>query len=121
MQESGAERGRQAPRRSRRLELQDAFTGGRHTLILGGELDIASASEMEVVMDRLTRGGTQGVTLDLRRVRCIDSCGLGAILNARKMCQARTFDFELVPGPPQVQRLFQLTGLLDVLPLAAAA
>jgi anti-anti-sigma factor len=103
------------------LEVQRATVGARHTLVLSGELDLASAPALEATIERTARGGTRAITLDLSGLTFIDSCGLRSILLAKQLCEARSYDFVLVPGQAQVQRLFELTGLLDVLPFAAAA
>ena len=106
---------------SSHLEVQDAIVGARRTLVLSGELDLASAPGLEAIIDRSVRERPRAITLDLSGLTFIDSCGLRSILLAKQLCEARSYDFALVPGQAQVQRLFQLTGLLDVLPFAAAA
>jgi anti-anti-sigma regulatory factor len=35
---------------------------------------------------------------------------------AGKLCEKNGFEFSLVQGPSAVRRLFELTGLIDVLP-----
>ncbi len=46
----------------------------------------------------------------------IDSTGLAAIILANKICERDGHDFWLVPGPRAIQRLFEITGLIEVLP-----
>jgi anti-anti-sigma regulatory factor len=46
----------------------------------------------------------------------MDSTGLRTVLLAKELCDSHGFELSLVPGPPKVQRLFELTALLDVLP-----
>jgi hypothetical protein len=38
-----------------------------------------------------------------------------AILSVGKVCEKSVCDLNVIPGQPQVQRLFELTGLLEVL------
>lgn len=109
------------PRPPRHLVVQDSILAGRHTLTLSGELDLASAPELEDMIERACQESTHAITLDLSALSFIDSCGLRSILTARKLCEQRAQGFALVPGQPQVQRVFELTGLADVLPFAAAA
>jgi anti-anti-sigma factor len=93
--------------------------GGLHRLSLVGELDIASVALLKTALSELASNGTRAVTLDLSGLRFIDAAGLHAILAARELCQENGYEFLLVPGPPAVQRLFEITNLLEVLPFAA--
>jgi anti-anti-sigma factor len=113
--------GRGGTRCSSHLEVQDATVGARRTLLLSGELDLASAPGLEAIIERTVRGRAQPITLDLSGLTFIDSCGLRSILLAKQLCEERSCDFAVVPGQAQVQRLFELTGLVDLLPFAAAA
>jgi anti-anti-sigma factor len=54
--------------------------------------------------------------LDLRGVSFIDSTGLRLALDLDAAARGDGFRVELIPGPPQVQRIFDLTGALDQLP-----
>jgi anti-anti-sigma factor len=108
-------------RLSSRPTYPDAIVGARHTPLLSGELDLASAPALEATIERTARGGTRAITLDLSGLTFIDSCGLRSILIAKRLCDARSYDFAVVPGQAQVQRLFELTGLLELLPFAVAA
>ena len=91
----------------------------RVRLLPVGELDIATAPRFrEVVMDLLSAGFDQ-LTLDLRRLCFIDSSGLRAILSLAADCRVRGSGLELIPGPPGVQRIFELTATIDHLPFRA--
>jgi anti-sigma B factor antagonist len=105
----------------RRLELQDAICAGQHILKLTGELDIASAPELQSAVVRVCASSTRAITLDLRGVIFMDSSGLAAIIAANKLCQHLAYEFRLIPGPPAVQRVFELTGMLDELRFEQAA
>lgn len=85
-----------------------------HTIALRGELDLASAPQLEEAIGDIDGAGT--VKLDLRALAFIDSTGVRTTLAAREHCTRRGIDFTLIPGPKQVQRLFEIVGLLDVLP-----
>jgi len=97
----------------RRLELQDAICAGRHVLKLSGELDIATAPDLQAAVVRICSSRTRIVTLDLHDLAFIDSSGLAAIIAASKLCRNLGYEFRLIPGPPTVQRVFELTGVLD--------
>jgi anti-sigma B factor antagonist len=90
---------------------------GRYRLILTGELDIAGADELEAAITRLCTAGALEIELDLRQLTFIDSQGLRAILSAREACASHDAEYFLIRGEhPTQQRLFEVTGLLDVLP-----
>lgn len=91
------------------------------TLALSGELDGRSIVTLENALERCARGGASSITLDLRNLSFIDSAGLWTITTARTWCERRGHDFSLLPAAPPVQRIFEVTGLSDVLPFRAAA
>jgi anti-anti-sigma factor len=95
--------------------------GGRHVLTLSGELDLLAAPQLEDAVVRLAADGTTGIVLDLSNTTFIDSTGLRAILLARELTDEHGYDFWVVPGPPNVQRLFEVAALLDLLPFSAEA
>ena len=97
-----------------RIESNDE--GGRHALVLSGELDIASAPQLEARVQRLGAPMGGEVVLDLGGLEFIDSAGLNAILRVRALCQEQMWGFGLTPGARPVQRLFEVTRLIDRLP-----
>jgi|HubBroStandDraft_6_1064221.scaffolds.fasta_scaffold258079_2 anti-sigma B factor antagonist len=92
--------------------------GGR-TLSLAGELDIASAPTLEAAIVRIHAESVRSVTIDLTGLTFMDSTGLHAIVYADQLYKRLGYRFALLPGPPAVQRLFEITGLIDVLTFAA--
>ena len=98
------------------LSIQDQREGERHTLLLTGELDIASGPELEEQAQRLCTRPASELVLDLSRLEFIDSAGLNAILRVRALCHEHTCEFCLTPGARPVQRLFEVTRLVDRLP-----
>jgi anti-sigma B factor antagonist len=106
---------RSAPRASK-LELQQVVAGRRHTLLLTGELDLATASALAAAVAHIPMDRTTTVVLDLHRLTFIDSTGIRAILVTRELCADCGCEFWLVPGQPPVRRVFEICGLLDHLP-----
>jgi anti-sigma B factor antagonist len=98
------------------LRIQDRRDGDRHTLFLKGELDMASAPELEGRVEQAFSQSASELVLDLTQLEFIDSSGLNAILNVRTLCREHTCDFALTPGARPVQRLFEITRLIDRLP-----
>lgn len=103
------------------IDIEQQGQDGSYTLLLRGELDIASVPSLEGAMMRLSTHETRAVTLDLSKLVFIDSTGLAAIVLASKICENNGYRFALIPGSSAVQRLFELTGLIDVLPFRQPA
>jgi anti-sigma B factor antagonist len=103
------------------LNIQAKREQDHHTLVLAGELDLASASELEGMVAQACADGAREVVLDLGRLRFIDSSGLKAILSARSLCASSRCDFYLTPAQAPVQRLFKLTRLDERLPFRESA
>src|SRR2546427_1611500 len=96
--------------------LEMACDDGSRTLVLSGELDLASSWLLDCPMLKISTDGTRSFALDLSGLTFIDSTGIRAVLAARGLCAARGCEFGLIPGPAQVQRVFDVSGLLDHLP-----
>lgn len=99
------------------LEVRQDGLEGRHTLVLEGELDMAWALALDTAVRRIcTADVAKAVAIDLRGLTFMDSTGLRTILLAQELCDRNGTTFLLIQGPPQIQRLFEVTGLLDRLP-----
>ena len=99
------------------LEVVVSHHGRRgRTIGLKGELDIATAPDLEELLTKLRKDNLDAVKVDLRGLDFLDSTGVRVLVEAWKACFKEGIDFTLAPGPRQVQRLFEITGLLDQLP-----
>jgi anti-anti-sigma factor len=96
--------------------VQQVVVNGRHTLVLTGELDVASAPTLGGALAHIPMDADTRLVLDLRGVSLIDSIGMRAVLVAQELCAQSGAEFALIPGQPQVQRVFEMCGLLDRLP-----
>jgi stage II sporulation protein AA (anti-sigma F factor antagonist) len=81
-----------------------------------GELDLASVNVLDQALRELLEAGFTCLVLDLRRLTFIDSSGIQLVVRYQRRLKAEDRQFSLIAGPPQVQRVFKLTGLLDGLP-----
>ncbi len=84
-----------------------------------GELDLASADVLEREIRGLP-GDVERVVVDLRDVEFIDSTGLRLLLSVRNGAMRERRHLLVVPGPPRVQRIFELTGTRGLFDWAAA-
>lgn len=80
---------------------------------LTGELDLASAPELDRLLSELAGDGHDRVLIDLSDLEFMDSTGLAVIVRAHRDAAANGHHVALRRGSPQVQRLFEITGLVD--------
>ncbi len=107
-------RTRRAP--SKHFGVQDIVNRNRHTLILSGELDLASAGDLEPVILRLC-GDVGALVVDLSRLTFMDSSGLRLILLAGSLCRERGCELPVIPGRHNFQHLLEITVTLEEIPL----
>ena len=85
-------------------------------VVPAGELDLATADRLADEVRELRAAGFREVLLDLRHVSFLDSSGLRMLLSLRSDARRDGHELRLVPGPREVQRIFELTatrGLFD--------
>jgi anti-anti-sigma factor len=80
-------------------------------VFLDGDVDIASADEIEARIRSAEAEEPSVILVDLRQVSFLDSSGLRLILGAAVRAQAAGRRLVLVRGPERVQRVFELTNL----------
>lgn len=78
-----------------------------------GELDIATSPQLDAVLREPCADGVRRRVLDLARLTFMDSSGLRTILSAHNTARREGPSLVLVPGPPPVQRVFEITGMID--------
>jgi anti-anti-sigma factor len=81
-----------------------------------GELDMATVGAVEAELHQLRRNGVASIVLDLGGLTFMDSSGLHLLVRWTNESSKDGFEFELEPGPPAVQRIFELAAVNDTLP-----
>lgn len=85
-----------------------------------GELDIATADQLQAaVIECLNRGCAQ-VVVDLRAVTFLDSSGIKALIAGHRRAQELTAGVTLIVGGGGTRRALELTGLLDYMSVELA-
>lgn len=84
---------------------------GTIRLVLIGELDISTASILEERLREAEAERASRLVLDLTKLEFMDSSGLGVIFASHARHNDRQDRLLLIPGPPHVQRVFELSGL----------
>jgi anti-anti-sigma factor len=81
-----------------------------------GEVDVATIASLRERMDEAMAAGPGCLILDLRGVMFLDSAGLHLAVEADAWAARNGIEFAIIPGPPAVQRTFEVAGLSARLP-----
>jgi anti-anti-sigma factor len=93
--------------------------GDAALLAVSGELDIATAPELEQALDQIRPEQCKLLVVDLRDLQFMDSTGLSTLVRAHQRLSEQDCELTLVKGPAQIQRLLDLTGVTERLRLAS--
>jgi anti-anti-sigma factor len=83
-----------------------------------GALDMGAAPKLEAQIAELIAAGFRRLIIDLRSLDFMDSAGLHLMLELDAHARSDGITLTLVPGPPAVQRVFEITGTEAALPFA---
>lgn len=103
------------------LSISSAVEDGVASIVLHGELDLASAPELEHSICSIEEHAPSRLVIDLRDLQFLDSTGLRLLLQADARWRKRGAQIVLRPGEDAVQRVFDVTGARDVLRFEDAA
>ncbi|MGM9572764.1 MAG: anti-sigma F factor antagonist [bacterium] len=85
---------------------------------LSGELDLYTVNNLRAVLEReMEVKGIKNLILNLGKVDFIDSSGLGLILGKYKALTERGGKVVAVDLLPVVKKIFELSGLLKIIPI----
>lgn len=83
---------------------------------LGGDLDLGVADKLRKMLDnQLIEKNIKFLVINLSRVTFIDSSGLGVLLGRYKRLVHSGGKVILVGAQPQVKRILELSGLLQIM------
>src|SRR5581483_10229646 len=102
------------------------FPGGLRILVreqgttiaieMAGEWDLAARDAAREAIARALAGRPECVLLDLSQLEFIDSSGVHVTIELAERSAAESVRLVIIPGPRAVQRVFEVTGLLERLP-----
>lgn len=93
------------------LTIEEGHNDSRCLLTAVGEIDLASAPDLEVHLRKCVEEGP--VVVDLSNVSFIDSTGLRVLLTAHEAASAHGHRLGLVAVDGPVTKLFGITGVAD--------
>jgi anti-sigma B factor antagonist len=83
---------------------------------LAGEVDVYTSVRARECLIDAVNSGHYFLVLDMRRMEFLDSTGLGVIVGALKRCRSHNGNVVAVAGRIRIFRIFDISGLLRVLP-----
>lgn len=104
-----------------KFRIRECTSDAWHILGLAGELDIVSAPSLDAILAKLSAEGARHIVLDLKELEFLDSTGIRTILTGQLLCKRSGCELSLLPGPENIQRTLELTGLTKILPFQDAA
>jgi anti-anti-sigma factor len=99
------------------LDVAVSTRGQRVRLTLVGELDLEATATVEAAVRDALAQAPKLLSIDLRDVAFIDSTGLRTLITVHDWARRAGLRMEIVRGPEPVQRVLDITGMTDRLPL----
>ena len=94
-------------------EIGEVSAAARRVVTVRGEVDLATAPELEVRVRAVLGDAPHGIDLDLAGLTFIDSSGLRTLVALAKEASSRGGSLRLLNLPRHAQRVLELTGLDD--------
>jgi anti-sigma B factor antagonist len=91
------------------------------TLTLGGELDLVSSPSLEEALVGASASGAELIIVDLRKLEFMDSTGLHLLVTAQQRAHEAGRRFAIIRGSDHIQRLFELSGIGELLRVVDSA
>ncbi len=80
-----------------------------------GELHLGTAELLAQQLRELRESGFEQIVLDLRKLTFVDSTGVALIMAEDRCARGNGHDLTLISGPPPIQRVLELCGVLALL------
>ncbi len=97
------------------FRIEACVAGAVARLAVYGEVDAASAPELEARLAEAAEAGCTEVELDFSRLEFIDSSGLSVLVGAHQQLRNSGIQLVIASSPPAARRIFDISGLNRVL------
>ena len=104
-----------------RFDIDIVERDGAVYVAVEGELDLATAPQLDDKLIQAEAMVAPLIVIDLARVEFMDSTALQVLLKAEARSQHNGRRLRLATPSPQVQRLFEVAGVRERLPILAPA
>lgn len=85
------------------------------TVKVNGEIDAFTAPQLREMIFPLSEKDGVKIVVDLSGVSYMDSTGLGVFVGVFKNVRAREGNFQIIGLSERLKRLFEITGLADII------
>ena len=99
----------------RAFGVAQARLGGAPGVAIHGEVDVSAVPSLVEALDTAIHDSVGAFVIDLCDVEFLDSSGLGALMRARALLGRDERALAVVCPPGPVRRLFEMTGVAEVL------
>jgi anti-anti-sigma factor len=100
------------------LSINRRIEDGTATLLVSGEIDVASAGAFEEELHETEDSYPRRIVVDIDGLGFIDSTGLHALLRAHRRAEQNGHELVLTRVPDHVRRLFHISGIAARLAVA---
>lgn len=100
------------------FSLSSSFDGGAFVIEAFGELDLATAPELQLMIERAESTDAREIVLDLSGLEFIDSTGIAVLIEAARRSNSGQDRLRMLRGTGQVEQVLRLCRLHDRLPFA---
>jgi anti-sigma B factor antagonist len=100
------------------LQLESRKTDDGASVIVRGEVDMASAPQLRDTLLELVDGGATQIALDCRGLDFLDSSGIGVLIAVRKRLGDEG-SITLEAPPAHVRKVLELTGVSEHLTITS--
>ena len=98
------------------LQIRTEGVDAEFTVALTGELDLASAGQLDTAIAELCADGAELIVLELGELEFMDSTGLRSVLVGDELCKVSGCELLIGATSRQVERLFSVSGVAERLP-----
>lgn len=105
---------------SMNLEVKHTEEVGKDILYLRGEVDAYTITELKDAFKVVMQKENHEVIIDLEEVTYMDSTGLGVFISALKSAKENNSELKIINIQDRIYRLFQITGLNEIMDVQAA-
>jgi anti-sigma B factor antagonist len=102
------------------FQIEERVDQGVPLIAVMGEIDVATAPQLRETLHGVIAQGRSTVVLDLLGVTFLDSTALGVLVGGLKRCRELGGELHVVVADARIRKIFEITGLDKVFPLANA-
>jgi anti-sigma B factor antagonist len=98
-------------------ELQVSWSGRHAIVTMPDEIDLGNSGDLDEQLKAVAGQDPELITADLTGTAFCDSAGVYILTRTRELVAAKGGEFRLAMGDSPVARIFELTGLDQIMPV----